>query len=117
MVQATGSRAPLFRNGFSIEIRVFGIAQHPQKNLDHGGVKQDTGVSQVFIAINPTAYAGENYADTYIENMSEYIKTSAKAVGINDILYPGERAARERRENLREGIPVNQGIWETVLKL
>ncbi|MDF2548531.1 MAG: 2,3-diketo-L-gulonate reductase [Anaerosolibacter sp.] len=41
--------------------------------------KNDAGISQVFIAINPTAYAGEDYADAYIENMSEYIKTSAKA--------------------------------------
>lgn len=78
---------------------------------------QDSGISQVFIAINPVAYAGENYADTYIENMSDYIKTSSKTAGVADILYPGERTARERLENLSDGIPVSQDIWETVLKL
>ncbi|MEH7382069.1 3-dehydro-L-gulonate 2-dehydrogenase [Bacillus sp. JJ1533] len=78
---------------------------------------RDEGISQVFIAINPTAYAGENYADEYIKNMSEYIKTSAKMDGVTDILYPGERTARERKENLKEGIPVNKDIWETVKKL
>lgn len=78
---------------------------------------RDTGISQVFIAINPETYAGENYADDYIESMSEYIKTSSKAVGAADILYPGERTVKERLENLKEGIPVNQEIWETVLKL
>jgi len=31
--------------------------------------RKDSGISQVFIAINPTTYVGEDYADTYIENM------------------------------------------------
>ena len=79
--------------------------------------RQDRGISQVFMAINPTAYAGEDYADTYIENMSEYIKTSSKMNGVSDILYPGERTAKERMVNLKEGIPVNEDIWEEVLKL
>lgn len=79
--------------------------------------RQDKAISQVFIAINPAAYAGEDYADTYIENMSDYIKTAAKMEGVSDILYPGERTVKERMENLREGIPVNQEIWNTVQKL
>ncbi|MEH7387309.1 3-dehydro-L-gulonate 2-dehydrogenase [Bacillus sp. JJ1521] len=78
---------------------------------------RDEGISQVFIVINPTAYAGEEYADQYIKNMSEYIKTSAKRDGISDILYPGERTSKEREENLNEGIPVNEEIWETVKSL
>lgn len=84
---------------------------------DMGNNSGDTGVSQVFIAINPAAYAGEDYAENYIENMSDYIKTSAKTAGVTDILYPGERAAKERQQNLREGIPVSQSIWEAVKKL
>lgn len=77
----------------------------------------DAGISQVFIAINPIAYAGEYYADEYIKNMSEYIKTAAKREGVSDILYPGERTAREREVNLKEGIPVNEEMWKTLLKL
>lgn len=78
---------------------------------------QDKGISQVFIAINPVAYAGKDYADTYIDNMAEYVKTSSKMAGVTDILYPGERTAKEREINLKEGIPVSREIWETVLKL
>lgn len=79
--------------------------------------RQDTGISQVFIAINPVAYAGKDYADTYIANMSEYIKTTSKMAGVSDILYPGERVVKEREVNIRDGIPVNPEIWETVLKI
>ncbi len=78
---------------------------------------RDEAISQVFIAINPTAYAGEDFAGEYITNMSEYIKTSAKMDNVPDILYPGERTAKTRKENLSKGIPVNEEIWETVKKL
>jgi LDH2 family malate/lactate/ureidoglycolate dehydrogenase len=77
----------------------------------------DNSCYGVFIAINPVVYAGKDYADTYIENMSEYIKTSSKMSEVSDILYPGERVVREREVNLKEGIPVSREIWEKVLKL
>lgn len=105
-------------SGLSIAIdMVVSALSAGNSTFDMRTFKQDAAVSQVFMAINPAAYAGEGYADAYIENMSRYIKTSSRAAGFNDILYPGERAARERKENLREGIPVNPGVWETVLKL
>ncbi len=105
-------------SGFSIAIDMVVAALSIGKSTyDMRMSNNDAGISQVFIAINPAAYAGEDYADTYIENMSEYIKTSAKKAGVTDILYPGERADRERIENMRENIPVNKEIWETVLKL
>ncbi|MBI0577364.1 3-dehydro-L-gulonate 2-dehydrogenase [Neobacillus cucumis] len=84
---------------------------------DLRGERQDSGISQVFIAINPAEYAGEEFADSYMESMAAYIKTSSKMADVKEILYPGERAAKERVENLRDGIPVNQKIWETVIKL
>ncbi|HNR03268.1 MAG TPA: Ldh family oxidoreductase [Bacillota bacterium] len=105
-------------SGFSIVIDMVVSALSVGKSTyDMGMNKNDKGVSQVFIAINPIAYAGENHADAYIENMSQYIKTSAKKAGVTDILYPGEKAARERIENMRENIPVNKEMWETLLKL
>ena len=78
---------------------------------------RDEGISQVFIAINPISYAGKDYANEYIDNMANYIKTSVKTDGVTDILYPGERTAKEREENLKEGIPVNEEVWETVKSL
>jgi len=85
--------------------------------LQVGEIGQEIGVSQVFIAINPRSYAGDDYADSYIENMSAYIKSSARMDGVNDILYPGERVVREREENLKKGIPVNPTMWEKVQSL
>ncbi len=105
-------------SGLSIAIDMLVSALSVGKSVfDMRENQNDTGISQVFIAINPIGYAGEDYANTYIENMSEFIKTSSKMAGGKDILYPGERTVKEREENLRDGIPVNQEIWETVQKL
>jgi len=105
-------------SGFSIAIDMVVAALSVGKSTyDLRIDKNDAGISQVFIAINPSVYAGEEYADAYIDNMSEYIKTSEKTAGVTHILYPGERAARERVENMRKNIPVNEEMWETVLKL
>ena len=105
-------------SGLSIAIdMVVSALSMGRSTFDLSTDKQDKGISQVFIAINPVAYAGMDYADTYIENMAEYIKTSSKMTGVTDILYPGERTVKEREANLKEGIPVSREIWETVLKL
>lgn len=79
--------------------------------------RSDAGISQVFIAIDPRTYAGENYADDYLASMSTYLKSSAMAQGFEDILYPGERGNREHFRNLELGIPVDEGIWNVVCGL
>lgn len=84
---------------------------------DIGEIGKEIAVSQVFIAINPTSYAGEDYAKSYIQRMSDYVKSSAKRSGVTDILYPGERVVKEREENVKHGIPVNKMMWEKVQKL
>lgn len=105
-------------SGLSIAIdMVVAALSFGKSTTDMRMSKNDAGISQVFIAINPTSYVGEDYADAYIDNMSEYIKTSAKKEGVSDIFYPGERSAREREENMRENIPVNEEMWEILLGL
>jgi LDH2 family malate/lactate/ureidoglycolate dehydrogenase len=50
--------------------------------------------------------------------VSEYlarIKASPVAPGFAEILYPGERAYRVRRERLASGIPIEDEVWQSVL--
>jgi 3-dehydro-L-gulonate 2-dehydrogenase len=35
----------------------------------------------------------------------------------SEIYYPGEQSLRSRHENLAQGIPVDENIWEAVQKL
>jgi L-2-hydroxycarboxylate dehydrogenase (NAD+) len=43
------------------------------------------------------------------------IKASPVAPGFAEILYPGERAYRLRRERLASGIPIEDEVWRSVL--
>ena len=46
-----------------------------------------------------------------------YIKSTPPAPGMAEILYPGERAARTRRDRLRHGIDVDPETWHRLQDL
>jgi len=75
--------------------------------------KKETGVSQVFICIRP-----DNDAQTtqLIEQILDYTKTSRLEPG-KQIQYPGEGTLKTRLQNLQEGVPVDEKIWQQVLAM
>lgn len=76
--------------------------------------KAEYGVSQVFIAIKPNS--GTQTADL-IEQIITYTKTSGLENPDNAIRYPGESTLKTRERNLKEGMPVDEKIWEKVKTL
>ena len=74
---------------------------------------KESGVSQVFICIR---LDGDAQVDHLIEEIIAYTKTSRIEEG-NKIQYPGERTLNTRNRNLREGIPVDEVIWQKVLEM
>lgn len=82
-----------------------------EKITDSG---MESGVSQVFICIHqPDAALMENITQQIIG----YTKTSRPDKEGGEITYPGENTLRTRERNLKEGIPVNEAIWNKVLSL
>jgi len=51
-----------------------------------------------------------------VDRFIEAIKNSRKAPGFKEILLPGERAQRLREKRLREGIPLDEKVWEDIKK-
>jgi 3-dehydro-L-gulonate 2-dehydrogenase len=72
--------------------------------------KKESGVSQVFIAIKTDTEQNARLIDEIIN----YTKTSATENG-NEILYPGENMLRTRKRNMKDGVLVNEKIWDEVL--
>jgi 3-dehydro-L-gulonate 2-dehydrogenase len=72
------------------------------------------GVSQVFICIKPNS--DQQTADL-IEQIIAYTKTSGLENPEKAIRYPGESTLNTREQNLKEGIPVDEKIWEKVKEL
>jgi 3-dehydro-L-gulonate 2-dehydrogenase len=74
---------------------------------------KESGVSQVFICIRPD---GDELTAQLIEQIIDYTKTSRVEAG-KQIQYPGEGTLKTRERNLKEGIPVNEEIWQKVLAM
>jgi len=76
--------------------------------------KAESGVSQVFICIKPNSSA---LTDSLIEQIVDYTKSSSLIDDANPIRFPGESTLKTRERNIREGIPVDEVIWNKVLGL
>ena len=70
----------------------------------------ESGVSQVFIAIRPAGDQTGNLVDEIIA----YAKSSRPEKDGGNILYPGENTLRTREKSLKEGVWVDEKIWEKV---
>jgi L-2-hydroxycarboxylate dehydrogenase (NAD+) len=89
-----------------------------------GELKQQTTQSgkipergHLFIAIDPSAYGD---AETFLHRTRRYvdeIKASRKAVGIEEILMPGERSMHQRAKSLSNGIEMLSDVWTHTIEI
>jgi 3-dehydro-L-gulonate 2-dehydrogenase len=74
-------------------------------------------LSQVFIAISIENLSNREHIETTIRNIIKNYKDSDPAESGIEIRFPGENVVKVRENNKRNGIPVNKGVWETILAL
>ena len=77
---------------------------------------RESGVSQVFLAIDPTHLAADPAAlnvtaDAILANLA----AAAPLDPAKPVRYPGEQTLATREENLRLGIPVDEALWTQLL--
>ena len=75
---------------------------------------KESGVSQVFICIKPNSDA---HTAQLIEEIITYTKTSTPEHANGQISFPGENTLRTRQKSMKEGVLVDEQIWEIVKKL
>lgn len=77
----------------------------------------ECSLSQVFIAMSMKSLpAGRNFQET-INNIITDLKKSDPVVPGKEPRYPGENIVKLRNNNLKEGIPVNEEVWDYILSL
>lgn len=74
-------------------------------------------LSQMFIAIDIKRATSEEYAEKLMGDTIADIKASVPVSEHMKIMYPGEPEMATRRNNLKNGIDVEDSVWETILKL
>jgi len=83
---------------------------------------RESGVSQVFLAIDPSSFTASGFADpAELDRIASGILESLRAAAPIDpahpARYPGEQTLQLREENLRLGVPVDPAVWEKLLAL
>ncbi len=78
--------------------------------INQGGI--EVGLSQCFICLHQ-----KDLHPFLINEILAYTKTSGNSSVRDEVTYPGENTLKRRRINDRDGIPVNEKIWESILKM
>ena len=53
---------------------------------------------------------------THVDGLIKYVKSSPKMPGVDEILFPGEIEAKERKKRLDEGIFIEDETWGQITK-
>lgn len=75
------------------------------------------GVSQVFIAIDPKRLGNAAEIERTVQAIIDDYHASTPVEAGKKISFPGERVLATRAENLKNGVPVLDEVWESILGL
>ncbi len=78
---------------------------------------EEYGISQVFICIDPDRFGNGEMHGKMLQEIIDYSHDVAPMKPGDKTYYPGERTLQTRKHNLIHGIPVDDYVWEEVLKL
>ena len=72
---------------------------------------RESGVSQIFLAIDPTTFAARADLDAIAAGILDSLGAATPIDPARPVRYPGEQTLHHRHENLRLGVPVTPEIW------
>ncbi len=82
-----------------------------------GTFGDEVGLSQVMIAISPEKFNTAEETDAIMDEILKDIKASEPAAENGEVFYPGELELKTREDNLKNGIPVIDEVWEKLNSL
>lgn len=96
----------LFAGCISLGNTTLGIARLPG---------DEHGLSQMFIAVDYRKIAPKEQSDKIAEDTLTYLLQSATEGDATQIRWPGSRVMEIRKQNLANGIPVEDYVWEKIM--
>ncbi|MFQ6076530.1 MAG: Ldh family oxidoreductase [Candidatus Bathyarchaeia archaeon] len=71
----------------------------------------------LFIAINPEVFCGSEAFGERVEELRTQIKACKRAEGVAEVYLPGERSRSTRMARMRDGIPLDERLWDELVSL
>jgi 3-dehydro-L-gulonate 2-dehydrogenase len=78
---------------------------------------RETGLSQVFLAMQPAALGDEGLVAQIPDAIVESLHRSKPVQPDHPVRYPGENTLRLREENQRLGLPIDPAVWSAICDL
>jgi LDH2 family malate/lactate/ureidoglycolate dehydrogenase len=69
----------------------------------------------LFVALDPAAFTDPTDFRDAVQAHLDEVKSSRKVPGVTEIRLPGERARAERARRLREGVRIEEEVWQEVV--
>ncbi|GAB3657919.1 3-dehydro-L-gulonate 2-dehydrogenase [Echinicola sediminis] len=88
-----------------------------QATFEVGRSGYEYGLSQVFIALDPVKFGMEEWMEERLDSIIDDFSKSGFFGDKGAVRYPGEHTLQVREENLKLGVPVDDQIWNEILKL
>lgn len=82
-----------------------------------GLMGKETSVSQLFMAISLSSLPDRDRIEAEIHASLEDIQKSEAADAGVSVRFPGQMRRKIKEENLREGIPIDERVWQEILNL
>lgn len=82
-----------------------------------GTFGDEVGLTQIMIAIDPAKFNSTEETDGIVDEILADINASEPAVEGGKVYYPGELELETREDNLKNGIPVIDEVWEKLNSL
>ncbi|HKK75314.1 MAG TPA: 3-dehydro-L-gulonate 2-dehydrogenase [Saprospiraceae bacterium] len=79
--------------------------------------EQETGLSQVYLCIDPGGFSDQDLQKKLLNEIINYTHDVAPMQAGASTYYPGERALQNKEQNTKEGMQVDEKIWQEVLQL
>lgn len=88
-----------------------------RSTYDIGKSPEECDVSQIYIAFNIAKIGRRELSQQILADTIDYIRDVKLRHPGEEILYPGERALRTRKDNLANGIAVDEIRWRELLAM
>lgn len=82
-----------------------------------GTFGDEVGLTQIMIAIDPAKLGDVDECERLADEIVADVHSSIPATEGRTVKYPGERELATRKDNLANGVPVVDSVWQEVLSL
>ncbi len=104
-------------SGYSLLLDAIGAAISGGNTVPEvGRLKDESALTQVFIVIDPAKTSAREEIAAMSGRLLRDFRAAEPAKEGTPFFYPGEKAARIRKENLEKGVPVNDEIWNSLVR-